>query len=77
MDGLGLPEGIRIFRGGCFGDPARRCRAAYRLAGHPVVRVGFLGFRPVAGVKQEQKEGGLCVLRGYRGAGFWDPYDGP
>ncbi len=35
----------RVIRGGCWGDPARVVRSAYRFAGWPADRVGDLGFR--------------------------------
>ncbi len=39
----------RVFRGGSWNASARRCRAAYRFAGHPGGRGGNLGFRLARG----------------------------
>lgn len=39
------PESNRVFRGGSWGDPAGRARAAYRLWGSPGYRDNLLGLR--------------------------------
>jgi len=39
-------SGIRVFRGGCWGDRAWNCRSAYRYMLHPGERFRILGFRP-------------------------------
>jgi formylglycine-generating enzyme required for sulfatase activity len=41
------PDGgsYRVFRGGSWDDPARRCRSAYRLRDAPSDRDSILGFR--------------------------------
>ncbi|WP_256872959.1 formylglycine-generating enzyme family protein, partial [Candidatus Entotheonella palauensis] len=36
---------VRVIRGGCWSDPARLVRSAFRLAGRPGLRDGNLGFR--------------------------------
>ena len=36
----------RVFRGGCWYDPAENCRSAYRFRSLPAYRYWFLGFRP-------------------------------
>ena len=47
-DPRGLSSGVhRVFRGGCWSNPARRCRVSYRNHDAPDERFGILGFRLV------------------------------
>ena len=39
---------FRVFRGGCWGSMARRCRAAFRFWVQPERRIHYLGFRVAA-----------------------------
>jgi formylglycine-generating enzyme required for sulfatase activity len=47
---------FRVFRGGCWGSMAGRCRAAFRFWVQPERRIHYLGFR-VAAVCQATKPG--------------------
>jgi sulfatase modifying factor 1 len=44
---------FRVFRGGCFGSMARRCRVAFRFWVQPDRRLNYLGFRVARSLSSE------------------------
>ena len=40
------PSSMRVYRGGCWGNSARKCRVAFRFWSGPGLRNYYLGFRP-------------------------------
>ena len=58
----------RVFRGGCWVIPARRVRAACRVAGTPDARGGDLGFRCTSSGQASRQVSGEATASGRSGA---------